>query len=421
MIAGGVCRALMLVEQSSFSCSAKMEASLSLLAILNLLGSAQALLLALALLSMGREGGAARRVLAALVVAMAIVIFGAVMRTSHYEFVFPHLSRVHDPFVFLAAPLLFLYLRTLIRRERKLTRTDYLHFLPFTLCVAYLAPYYLRSSQSKLDFMWAEYYHPTLGYWYYIRSGLLLLQCAVYLTLVVVLLVRYSRALKAAGTARSTHAERAVLFQVRFMLVGFFILFVGGLLRYTLDQTARTNLLVPLGASALIYSLGYLGLRKPEVLTGDHSRVASHDTTQEGVESAGADESLPKQKYEKSTLTPERAERYLRRLLTHMETEKPYVDGELTLPKLAERLSIPAPHLSQIINERLQQNFFDFVNTYRVEEAKRRLLDPAKQHYSVLAIAEEVGFNSKSSFNAVFKKHVQMTPSEFRKRMGAEG
>ena len=395
-----------------------MEASLSLLAILNLLGSAQALLLALALLSMGRAGGAAKLVLAALVVAMAVVIFGGVMRTSHYEFIYPHLSRVHDPFVFLAVPLLFLYLRTLIRRERKLARTDYLHFLPFALCVAYLAPYYVRSSAYKLNFMWAEYFHPSLGYWYYIRSGLLLLQAAVYLSLVAVLLVRYSRALRAKGAARS-ESESAVLFQVRFMLVGFLVLFVGGLLRYTLDQTARTNLLVPLGASALIYSLGYLGLRRPEVLTGDVGRETSPGATNEPVEPA--DESLPAKKYEKSTLTPERAERYLRRLLGHMETEKPYVDGELTLPKLAERLSIPAPHLSQIINERLQQNFFDFVNTYRVEEAKRRLLDPAKQHYSVLAIAEEVGFNSKSSFNAVFKKHVQMTPSEFRKGMKDEG
>lgn len=227
-----------------------MEASLSLLAVLNLLGSAQALLLALALLSVRREGGAARRVLAALVVVMAVIIFGAVLRTTHYEFVFPHLSRAHDPFVYLGGPLLFLYLRTLVRRERKLARKDYLHFLPFALCVAYLAPYYLRSGQSKLNFMLAEFYHPSLGYWYYVRTAFLLLQAAIYLTLVVLLLVRHSRALKSKGVAREP-AERAVLFQVRFMLVGFIVLFVGALLRYTLDQTARTNLLVPLGVSAL--------------------------------------------------------------------------------------------------------------------------------------------------------------------------
>jgi AraC-like DNA-binding protein len=97
-----------------------------------------------------------------------------------------------------------------------------------------------------------------------------------------------------------------------------------------------------------------------------------------------------------------------------MESERPYADGELTLQKLAGRLSIPAQHLSQTVNGRLNQSFTDFVNAYRVEDAKRRLTDPRLKHYSVLAIAEEVGFNSKSAFNAVFKKHTGMTPSEFR-------
>ena len=73
-------------------------------------------------------------------------------------------------------------------------------------------------------------------------------------------------------------------------------------------------------------------------------------------------------------------------------------------------------HLSQTINELLGQSFSDFVNSYRIEEAKRKLVDPACKHLSVLGIAEEVGFNSKSSFNSVFKKHTAMTPSEFRTR-----
>ncbi|MBL8172151.1 MAG: AraC family transcriptional regulator, partial [Acidobacteria bacterium] len=60
------------------------------------------------------------------------------------------------------------------------------------------------------------------------------------------------------------------------------------------------------------------------------------------------------------------------------------------------------------------QSFTDLINAYRVEDAKRRLLDPTWKHYSILAIAEEAGFSSKSTFNAVFKKHTGQTPSEFR-------
>jgi AraC-like DNA-binding protein len=61
------------------------------------------------------------------------------------------------------------------------------------------------------------------------------------------------------------------------------------------------------------------------------------------------------------------------------------------------------------------------VNTYRVEEAKRKLVDPSRKHYSLLAIAEEVGFNSKSAFNTAFKKQTSMTPSEFRKASNGNG
>jgi AraC-like DNA-binding protein len=104
-----------------------------------------------------------------------------------------------------------------------------------------------------------------------------------------------------------------------------------------------------------------------------------------------------------------------------MEKERPYTDGNLTLQKLAKALAMPANHLSQIINEQLNQNFFDFINYHRIEEAKRMLVDPARKHYSILAISEEVGFNSKSAFNAAFKKHTDMTPSEFRKALAANG
>ena len=123
---------------------------------------------------------------------------------------------------------------------------------------------------------------------------------------------------------------------------------------------------------------------------------------------------LAGKKYEKSQLTPERSERYLNRLLQFMEEERPFTDGDLTIQKLADKLSIPTPHLSQTINERQGKSFPDFINTYRVEEAKKKLLDPAFKHLSVLGIAEEVGFSSKSSFNSVFKKHTGTTPSEFR-------
>ncbi|MDX6694694.1 MAG: hypothetical protein QOF02_2297 [Blastocatellia bacterium] len=371
-----------------------MQPSFNFLAVLNLLGAAQGVLLALALL--GAKGGnkTANRLLAAMTLTISIVVSGSVWITTNYVFVAPHLSRLHHPFVFLAGPLLFLYIRAITSKERRFEKQDLLHFIPFALCLLYLLPYYFQSSAAKLEHLWAEAYSDSLGVWYYIRSAAFIVQFLVYLILIIATLIKYSRKVK---EQNSPH-ERAVLFQVRFFVIASLILWVGVILRFTLDQSAATNLLVPFGASVMVYAMGYLEMRKRS--PGDESS-----------------EPPPAKKYEKSTLTPERSERYLGKLLQLMEHEQPFTDGDLTLQKLAERLSIPAHHLSQTINERLNQTFNDFVNSYRVDEAKRRLLDPAFKHYSVLGIAEEVGFNSKSSFNSVFKKHTNMTPSEFRKTL----
>ena len=99
-----------------------------------------------------------------------------------------------------------------------------------------------------------------------------------------------------------------------------------------------------------------------------------------------------------------------------MQKERPYLESELTLPKLADLLQVPPHHLSQVINESLGQNFFDFVNAHRVEEAQRLLRDPERSAYTVLAIAEEAGFNSKTAFNTAFKKVTGKTPTEFRQQ-----
>ena len=373
--------------------------SLSLLAILNLLGAAQGLLLSLALLSAKGDDKVPNRILAALTFTISIIVSGAVLLSSNYVFRFPHLSRIHHPFVFLAGPLLYLYIRTLTSREKRFKKKDLLHFIPFAFCVIYLLPYYFQSAQGKLGVLSSEYINESFGQWYYIRSAVFITQFLVYLILIGITIINYSRNTQ---ERNSTHGK-AVLFEIRFFVIACFILWLGAILRYVVDQTGSsdTNLLVPLGASVLVYALGYLKMRRTERTTV---------TMPEGST----------KKYEKSVLTPERSERYLSKLLQLMESEQPFTDGDLSIQKLAERLSIPAPHLSQTINERMGKSFPDFINQYRIEEAKKRLLDPAKKHYTVLAIAEEVGFNSKSAFNDVFKKHVKMTPSEFRKSYEAK-
>lgn len=103
------------------------------------------------------------------------------------------------------------------------------------------------------------------------------------------------------------------------------------------------------------------------------------------------------------------------KLLKFMETEKPYLDEELSLQKLSSLMNISTHQLSQTINQALHTNFYKFVNAYRIEEVKKKLRDPEFEKYSILGIAFESGFNSKSTFNKIFKEETGMTPSEFKK------
>ena len=365
--------------------------ALTFLGILNLLGAAQGVLLAAALLKSSDRDKTANRLLAALTLTISIIVTGAVLLASQYVFVYPHSSRVHHPFVFLAGPLLFLYFRERTSTVQRFERRDLLHFIPFALCLIYLLPYYLQSAKGKLDVLSSEYVEASLGHWYYVRSSLFIIQFLVYLVLIVFTIIQYSRKAKKVESPRDT----ATLTELRFFVIASAALWFGAVLRYALDSTGRTNLLVPLGASALVYAMGYLQMTRPKTAESEGERLLT-------------------KKYEKSTLTPERAERYASKLVQCMKEKKLFTDGDLTLQSLAASLSIPPHHLSQVINERLGQTFSDFINCYRVEEAKQRLLDPAFSHLSLLGIAVEVGFSSKSSFNSVFKKHTNMTPSEFR-------
>ena len=107
---------------------------------------------------------------------------------------------------------------------------------------------------------------------------------------------------------------------------------------------------------------------------------------------------------------------YYDHLIKLMQEEKLYIDVELTLQNLAERLGISPGYLSRIINEKENKNFFEFINAYRIQEVKEKLVDEEYGHYSILGIALESGFKSKSTFNTVFKKLTGQTPSAYQKR-----
>ncbi len=126
---------------------------------------------------------------------------------------------------------------------------------------------------------------------------------------------------------------------------------------------------------------------------------------------------LPKashrEKYKTSPITPQQMDASKKALLELMENDTPHLNPSLKISDLALMLGIPSHHLSQILNEGMRTNFYDFVNTYRIEDAKCRLKDKNYSHYSILAIGLDCGFSNKTTFNRTFKKITGMTPSAY--------
>jgi AraC-like DNA-binding protein len=157
-----------------------------------------------------------------------------------------------------------------------------------------------------------------------------------------------------------------------------------------------------LSLSVFIILIGYFGLRQKEIFT--NFPVEDFDTLTES-----------KTKYAGLVLKETDVAQYAIKIKNYMDTDKPYLDADLTLQQLASSLEIPSHHLSRVVNEKFGYHFFDFINHYRVEEVKIKISDPKFQNYSLLGVAFECGFNSKSAFNRVFKKTTGLTPSEYQK------
>lgn len=114
------------------------------------------------------------------------------------------------------------------------------------------------------------------------------------------------------------------------------------------------------------------------------------------------------------TMSQEQVDHFIQKMNTHMMQEKPYLQANFSAYDLAHAIELPRRKLPYVLNNKLSINFFQYVNGYRVEEVKSRLQDP-QDNSTILDMALESGFNSKSSFNSLFKKYCHATPSEYRK------
>ena len=192
--------------------------------------------------------------------------------------------------------------------------------------------------------------------------------------------------------------ERINFSWVSFILTGFVFIWICDVSYFTINLFGKAPLILIQTVYPTVFILAniivFRALKQPEVIIQIDEQ----------------------QKYKQSALSESDKEKYLNDLLNLMSDEKPYRTPSLTINDLSGKLSVSSKYLSQIINERLRQNFFDFINSYRIKEACKILKDTTSEKMTILEILYEVGYNTKSSFNKAFLKFNNITPTEYRSK-----
>ena len=375
----------------------------SVLTHIFLLASVQGFLLAI-LLFTRRQNHAANTVLGLLVGALSLDLLQAAYTFNHLYEVYPHLMGITYVFPFLYGPLFYLYARLLTSEKRKLEWKHLLHFLPAFVILVYASPVYFLTGPEKIDFIYLMNTDRPLGF--SIIDNLKPIHGLIYTILVIRVITRHDRRIRDAYS----NIDRINLLWLRSLTVGVGIIWsivVGSVMGANLFNLhfSGFDYAIYFCISLLVYTIGYMGLKQAEVF-----QQANDD--RERRSDRGVAEGQPS-RYVKSGLSDSTADEILGKLRELMELKKPYLDGNLTLGKLAEILSVSPHNLSEAMNTRMNQSFYDYVNSYRVAEVKRRLQGGDAEQYSFLSIAYESGFTSKTSFNTIFKKQTGMTPTEF--------
>ena len=369
------------------------------------IGAAHALYLTLLVL-VKKNKGWPEYILAAYLATLAIT-FSATFFALAYEL--PDLMAFQLNISLLLAPLFFIYIRSLTQTREQRPYILLLHLGPYLITWVYWLYLFTVHTEYELYVLFSETPDAELPLLFVLALLLDTLAIPVYAGWSLWVLRKHKRTISNAFS----YTEGIDLKWAKVLVYSAGVLWLG----IAVPESFRTDLAwdvdersLQIGyavATLFIFYLGYFGLKQGHIITWQPNAASSLARPQPD------DEPEPVTKYLKSGLKEEEAQVHTETLIHYVTTEKPYVQSRLSLQDLAQALDMPVRHLSQVINEHLDQTFYDFVNRYRVEEFKKRIVDPRYKNYTVLSIALDCGFNSKSSFNRIFKKVEGCTPTEY--------
>ena len=297
-----------------------------------------------------------------------------------------------DPTFFLIAPLLWFYTQELTGHKIGWSFGLVLHFIPFSTLIFFS----ILLRNFRFDTPLLTYLDDHSRWISGLFWSFVVVQLAGYLFFINKRWLAYQQLMQ----QEVSNTENVTIAWVRFFM-GVFLFINFFFLVILLVKIHRGNMFwiyrtIPVLFSLSIFALGYKGVLQKEIV---------HRNEPEN--------SLPAP--DSNVRKPDTE--LINRLLLYMDEKKPYLDSELTLSSMAKDLSLSRSLLSQLINEGVGDNFYNFVNKYRVEQVKTLMNDPTMKHFSLLGIALEAGFKSKSTFNLIFKRFTGLTPSEYSKTL----
>ncbi len=296
----------------------------------------------------------------------------------------PHFLHIVTPMWYLFPPLSFFYVKMQTNPQLKWNWIYILHFIPFLIVLQQFLPFYGLPGEIKLKYFTGEIKAPGD---IFVRAFYSLLwpgQLIFYTSLILLKLLKENKELPINKAHKSW--LRMVFFILFFFAAIEFVLIVKWI--FTQQITIPFKYIPLAFFSLIIYSIAYLAIVQPETLF-----------------------SFGILKIKKINL--DKSKQYADELKILIENEKLYLNSELKYSEIASRLGISARYLTQILNQEIGKGFNDFINEYRIKEVQKRIISNDVENVTLFAIALESGFNNKSSFNRIFKKHTGITPTEF--------
>lgn len=293
---------------------------------------------------------------------------------------------------------LYLYIKYLISGVNKFKPFDLVHFLPFMFISFYV--------------LFLSYYNPKFSNLLYSNGdiGLLLIVFGVisiaiftlYGYYTIHLLNKYRKTVDNLYSFHNTNVSLKWVWTLVLIFYSYYFLaiIINGLNKAFEIDFRMSNILIPV-YTFFIYTISFRGYVQPKLL-------AQKEETEDNK---------PTESYQKSGLKKSDADKYAKMITKLMQEEKLWLNPEVNLKEISQHSEIQQHYITQVLNEQLNKNLYTFVNEFRTNEVIRLFNDKKYNNWSIIAIAFESGFNSKSSFNTFFKKFTGKTPSEYRKEL----